>query len=163
MSMKATLNRFAVATILLVTGPANAETLLDPVFRYSIDGNEESVSEYIGEPQGPFSEQFNELPEADGPMTVDCANVSEIGVVINPKGVGGWIDGAKRKYHFQWSHSEVSPEPVSLMRFRRNAPGGLLRHGIKLDKWLVDGTIHLTIEVKGEAVFETDYILTNCG
>ena len=164
MSNKSLVTRLNLATLalLFLATPASAEKLLDPLFRYVVFKDGTNVSEYIGPPDGPYIEHFKDLPKASGPMEVDCEAVKEVGVVINPLGVGGFHYGAKRKYHFQWSHSVVSPEPVSLMRYKRNAPPRFLRNGIKLNKWRADGTIHLTIAVKGDAVFDTDYVLINC-
>ena len=164
MSKRSLVTRLSFATLGLVflTTPESAEKLLDPLFRYVLFEDGTHVSEYIGPPDGPYAEDFKALPEAAGPMEVDCEAVKEVGVVINPLGVGSWHYGAKRKYHFQWSHSVVSPQPVSLMRYKRNAPPRFLRNGIKLDKWRADGTIHLTIAVKGNGVFDTEYVLSNC-
>lgn len=95
-------------------------------------------------------------------MKVNCQSLSEIGIVIEPVGSGGWIYGAKRKYHFEWALSSEPPGPERRMQYHRNTPYGFLRNGIKLVDWLVDGTIQLTISVKGEVVYETQFRLTNC-
>ena len=133
-----------------------------PIFRYAMYEENESVSEYLGVPDGPFADNFRQLPNADGPMEVDCRTLSEIGIVIEPVGAGGWIYGAKTKYRFRWSHSTALPDSVEHMQYRRNTPHGFLRHGIILTKWLVNGNIRLWISVENQVVYETDFKLNDC-
>jgi len=152
----------ALYVLFLVADQAQANPILHPLFRYAVYEGDKIESEYVGAPDGPFIRNFGQLPKADGPMEVDCRTVSEIGIVIGPVGVGGWIYGAKRKYHFHWSHSSEPPASVSRMQYRRNTPYGFLRNRIELDEWSVDGTIQLTISVEDNPVFETQYKLDNC-
>jgi len=153
---------FAIFISLLVSNPIQANPVLHPLFRYAVYEDDKTESEYVGAPDGPFIDNFRQLPKADGPMEVDCQTVSEIGIIIEPIGVDSWIYGAKRKYHFQWTHSSEPPASVSRMQYRRNTRYGFLRNRIQLDEWLVDGTIQLTIFVEGDPVYQTQYKLTSC-
>ena len=153
---------FSVCILLWVALPAEANPVMHPVLRYAVYEGDRTESEYLGASDGPFIDHFRQLPVADGPMEVDCRTVSELGIVIEPIGVGSWIYGANRKYRFRWEHSSEPPASVTRMQYRRNTPHGFLRNSVKPDNWLVDGTIRLTITVEGKVVYQTLYKLINC-
>jgi len=141
---------------------ASDKPMMYPIFRYAKYEGGESVSEYIGNLDGPFIHLFRQLPKADGPMEVDCRTLSEIGIVIEPVGAGGWIYGAKTKYRFRWSHSTALPDSVEHMQYKRNTRHGFLRHGVSLTKWLVNGSIRLLITAKNDLIYETNFKLNDC-
>ncbi|MGB5721256.1 MAG: hypothetical protein WBM34_11225 [Woeseiaceae bacterium] len=158
---RALLGLMSVA-LLAPSANANTDRVIEPLLRYAKYKNGEVIAEYVGDPSGPFAESFRQTPVATGQMQVDCSKLTEVGIVIEPYGVSSWIYGAKTKYHFRWSHSSALPVSVSRMQYRRNMRGGFMRNRIGLDEWLVNGVIELTIRVRDELVFRTDFKLNLC-
>ena len=137
--------------------------MMYPLLRYAIPVEGDAVMQYVGTPDGPFAERFEETPRAkDGPMVVDCAATEEIGVVIEPKGIGGYNYGAKRKFRFKWTHSTADVKPSKSMQYKRNTPQGFMRNRLKLKKWRYDGTVEVTVTVEGEVIYSQQFELQNC-
>lgn len=142
---------------------ANEDPLFYPLMRYAIPEKGDPTTEYIGESDGPFADKFVDSPPAAGPMVLDCQAVEEVGLVIEPLGVGGWIYGAKRKFRFEWTHSSPDVKSKKWLQYKRNTPQGYMRNRLKLKKFKVDGTITATISVEGNVIHTETFEIQNCG
>lgn len=138
------------------------EPELYPVFRFAKYEDETVISEYLGAPDDRFAQSFRQLPVAEGAMVVDCRSLTQLGFVFDPVGVGNRIYGANTKYRFTWTHSEDPGQSVEYMRYKRNAPYGLIRTGVRLVDWAENGTVSMVIVVEEEAVYRTDFEIVNC-
>ncbi|MEM7432866.1 MAG: hypothetical protein AAF351_13155 [Pseudomonadota bacterium] len=156
-----------VLPLLLIAAATSAlatdKPMMYPLLRYAIPDDGEAMMQYVGDPTGPFADRFEDTPRAEsGPMIVDCAATEEIGVIIEPRGLGGYSYGESRKFRFQWTHATADVKPSKSMLYKRNTPQGFMRNRLKLKKWRYDGMVEVTVSVQGEVIYSQEFELQNC-
>lgn len=171
-SRSATYSFFSPAIALLLpllliaaatTALATDKPLMYPLARYAIPDDGEAQMQYVGDEDGPFADRFKDTPRADtAPMVVDCSATEEIGVIIEPLGIGGYNYGQKRKFRFEWTHATADVKPSKSMQYKRNTPQGFMRNRLKLKKWRYDGLVEVTVSVKGDVIYSQEFELQNC-
>lgn len=163
--------RIALALILaMAPGPlllASTEVgdggeLLEPILRYVVVDGEDSVAEFVGPENSRWLTVFPQYPRAEtAAMQVDCTKARETGSLFKPTAGGGWIYGAKPKYRFYWTHSELGKTRKD-MYYKFNSAYRLIRGVIPIDDWNVNGMVDLEVRVSGETVYATQSELSNC-
>ncbi len=143
------------------------EKEVHPLLRFWVAKDDTVAAEYVGDLHSEFARTLKDINRPSGTMQIECADVAQLGVALEPIGIGKWIYGANTKYRFAWRHLGFANDVVRRMRYHRSYRSGLVEDRIHLagrqSRWLVDGIIRMELTVLKEVRYTTDFELINCG